>query len=272
MSHLNLEALARLVDEAPTPHEAAHLGTCDACRAELDAMRDDVQALAMLPDVAPAPDAWAALERRLTGEGVIRPQTRIPATSRYLQIAAALLLFLAGSVAGRLSTGTTEQQLAQAPQPAPPAAPQTAGPAATVPHTDDQQAQRLAVDEMAPTPVPPRAASLAQPPRQSPISFASNGGGRLTEPRTIAEAAELLRQTEELYLGALTRYAELTTQSDAGDPIARLAAFQSIVLTTQAALSQTPSDPVINGAHLTALAQRDAALRQVAASTSERWH
>jgi hypothetical protein len=79
----------------------------------------------------------------------------------------------------------------------------------------------------------------------------------------------VLRQAEELYLAALTRYAELAIQAESGDPVARLAALQSIVMTTQAALNQTPMDPVINGYHLTALAQRDATLRQVAAVTSD---
>jgi hypothetical protein len=74
-----------------------------------------------------------------------------------------------------------------------------------------------------------------------------------------------------MYLAALTRYAT-RLERGAGDPIARLAALQSIVMTTQAALNQSPTDPVINGYHLTALAQRDATLKQVAATSSDRWH
>jgi hypothetical protein len=84
------------------------------------------------------------------------------------------------------------------------------------------------------------------------------------------EAAQLLREMEARYLDALTVYAELALGAEAGDPVARLAALQNIILTTQAALSETPTDPVINGYHLTALAQRDATLRQVAAASSER--
>jgi hypothetical protein len=86
------------------------------------------------------------------------------------------------------------------------------------------------------------------------------------------EAAQLLRETEVRYLEALTAYAELALDAEAGDPVARLATLQSIILTTQAALNETPTDPVINGYHLTALAQRDATLRQVAAASSERWY
>jgi hypothetical protein len=86
------------------------------------------------------------------------------------------------------------------------------------------------------------------------------------------EAAQLLRETEARYLEALTAYAELALDAEAGDLVARLATLQSIILTTQAALNETPTDPVINGYHLTALAQRDATLRQVAAASSERWY
>jgi hypothetical protein len=75
-----------------------------------------------------------------------------------------------------------------------------------------------------------------------------------------------------MYLEALTRYAELASQAESGDPVARLAALQSIILTTQAALNETPTDPVINGYHLTALAQRDATLRQVALASGEQWY
>src|SRR5690606_3462243 len=98
-------------------------------------------------------------------------------------------------------------------------------------------------------------------------AFASN-----VQPASLDEAVRALRQTEDLYLGALTRYAELAADADPGDPVARLAALQSIILTTQAALSQTPADPVLNGYHLSAVAQRDATLRQVAAASSEQWY
>ena len=35
MSHLTVEAIARLVDELPEPAEAAHLEGCPDCRAEI---------------------------------------------------------------------------------------------------------------------------------------------------------------------------------------------------------------------------------------------
>jgi hypothetical protein len=274
MPHLNHEALARLVDEPATSHEAAHLAACETCRAELDTMREDVQALALLPDVTPAPDAWDALERRLVDEGLLRRRRYAFAAGHYARLAAAIVLFVAGTAAGRLTAGPGTGQYAVAPQPVPPAA---AGAALPAPPATAFAAGGSDVSQSGQQPPsvmqqPPSVVQQPQQqqPRQSPVSFAATGS--VQQPRTLDEAAALLRQTEEWYLTALTRYAELTTQADVNDPIARLAALQSIVLTTQAALSQTPSDPVINGAHLTAVAQRDAALRQVASTTGERWH
>ena len=88
---------------------------------------------------------------------------------------------------------------------------------------------------------------------------------------TAEEAANAVRITEQAYLNALTRYTELAGRTEATDPVARLAALESIVLTTRAALGQAPADPVINGYHLTALAQRDATIKQLASKSKETW-
>jgi hypothetical protein len=91
------------------------------------------------------------------------------------------------------------------------------------------------------------------------------------EPRTPEEAALMFRQTEALYLDALTRMAELAHDKEPGDPFARLAALEGIMTITREALGQAPADPVLNGYHLTAIAQRDATLKQLAATTSSSW-
>jgi hypothetical protein len=65
--------------------------------------------------------------------------------------------------------------------------------------------------------------------------------------------------------------AELGGGSDYGDPYARLAALEAITSITRAALGQAPADPVLNGYHVTATAQRDATLRQIAAQTTDSW-
>jgi hypothetical protein len=255
MSHLSLETIARLVDDQPNTAETAHLGTCAECRARLDEMREDVHALAMLPDMAAAPDDWAALEQRLTDEGLIRTtgRPRFGWNGRLMQIAAALTLFIGGTLAGRM----------MAPQAG------TVAVDAASPIENPGPARASAPDAALASDVGPQA-PLAEPSARPSASLASNVG--LGRPGTVAEAAQLLRETEAVYLEALTRYAELATQSESGDPVARLAALQSIIMTTQAALNETPTDPVINGYHLTALAQRDATLRQVAAASSERWY
>jgi hypothetical protein len=287
MWHLSPETLARLVDEAPSPEERAHLDACAACRLELEAMQEEVAALAMMPDLAPSPDAWDALERRLLEEGVVRRGVIPVPLHRSGRIAAALLLFVAGTAAGRITAGPGDAPalaVADAPAAGSTGVAGTSTSHATASGTAAPPGAPLAAAAYAecPAPAPPaagRAPVRPLPPRQSPATFAAapaaaggSAGGSFAEPATLDEAASLLRQTEAYYLAALTRYAELTTQAEVNDPVARLAALQSIVMTTQAALSQTPADPVINGAHLTAVAQRDAALRQVDAATSERWH
>jgi hypothetical protein len=90
-------------------------------------------------------------------------------------------------------------------------------------------------------------------------------------PVTVSAAAAAVRETERAYLTALTRYTELAGGTNSADPVARLAALESIVLTTRAALGQAPADPVINGYHLTALAQRDATLKRLSTTSGQTW-
>src|SRR5690606_38698708 len=105
MSHLSLETIARLVEDAPTADEAAHLESCAECRMQLEEMTQDVHALSLLPDMAAAPDQWAGLEQRLVQEGLIRTGSigRHGSTARMMQIAAAVTLFLGGTLAGRMT-------------------------------------------------------------------------------------------------------------------------------------------------------------------------
>jgi hypothetical protein len=99
----------------------------------------------------------------------------------------------------------------------------------------------------------------------------SNASTTANSTEDSAAVAQRVRDTERAYLEALTRYTELAGRTDATDPIARLAALESIVLTTRAALGQSPADPVINGYHLTALAQRDATIKRLAAPNGQTW-
>lgn len=266
MSHLNLETIARLVDDEPTTAESAHLASCAECRTQHAAMIEDVHALSMLPDMAAVPDEWDTLERRLADEGLIRsrPQYAGGRSMRIMQVAAAAVLVLGGTIAGRLTAPATVQVAAAAP----------ATPAGNVEPAVDPARTNTAVDGTPPTTFAVEsltAPSTELPVPRSPVTLAANAGYG-TQPASMDEAAQLLREMEARYLDALTAYAELALDAEAGDPVARLAALQSIILTTQAALNETPTDPVINGYHLTALAQRDATLRQVATASSERWY
>ena len=103
---------ARLVDEAPTPRERQHLDGCEACREELDGLRAQTEALGSLPDLMPPTGDWDELESRLVGEGLIRvgPMgNRITLQATWTQIAAALVLFLAGTGLGAaLGAGTPD--------------------------------------------------------------------------------------------------------------------------------------------------------------------
>lgn len=103
MEHLNLETFARLVDEAPTPEEQAHLARCEECVIELDAMREQSLALGNLPDVRPPKGDWAVLEARMVSEGLVRSSrgfTRLAMTPPWMKVAAALVLFLGGTGLG----------------------------------------------------------------------------------------------------------------------------------------------------------------------------
>jgi hypothetical protein len=86
--------------------------------------------------------------------------------------------------------------------------------------------------------------------------------------RTPDEAARFVRDAEGAYLAAMTRLAELTA-AQSSDPAVRLATLDGIVVTTAAALERSPADPVINGYHLAARAQRDALLRTVSSSPAQ---
>ncbi len=87
----------------------------------------------------------------------------------------------------------------------------------------------------------------------------------------VDDAARVLADAETAYRDALARYAELAGAEAGADPIARLAALDDIVLTTREALSEAPADPVINGYHLTALAQREATMKQLVLA-SNTWY
>lgn len=243
MRHLTLEALARLVDEAPQSQEQAHLAACGGCREELEALRAQTEALRMLPSVLPPPDSWPALSRRMRAEGIIRgggrpAMTRRPAPA-LTRIAAALTLFAAGAAAGYAVRGPLVGDAAQ-----------------VVARADDARSGQGGGDV--------------------PAGHGAQGPGGATEgtdPGTLSSypggatetAGEEVERTDAMFAAALDRFMR-ASGTPAPDPAARLAALDNIVLTTAEALNESPSDPVINSYHVTAVAQRRELIRQLTSS------
>ena len=253
MSHLTLETLARLVDEAPAPEERTHLDGCAHCTAELETLRADAAALAALPEIDPPDTHWPAIRGRLEREGLVRRSGRIRWTTALVRMAAALALFLLGGIAG--AAWRSEP-----------------GPSAVTRLDDNRAAVPVEDRDTPPAPEPNRLVQdVMEPGTIRPIERArSMGPDPLPEGGSAADVARYLREAESRYFEMLTRYAELAGGTEPGDPLARLAALESIVLTTRAALGEAPADPIINGYHLTALAQREATIRQIAA-TGDSW-
>jgi hypothetical protein len=76
-----------------------------------------------------------------------------------------------------------------------------------------------------------------------------------------------------VYLDAVGVLTDLERRAgfDANDPYARLAALEGILSITRTALGQAPADPVLNGYHATAAAQREAILRSIGTRTRGSW-
>lgn len=294
MSHLSLEDLARLVDEAPDPDAAAHLAACADCRLELEALQEQTRWLRELPPPEPRTDGWRALEARLRSEGLIRDArpVRRPVSYALLRMAAALAIFLAGMATGAAIRGNetvATQQPREADWPAAPAVPVRSAPDPapdSAPEPAPEPNPAPPARKPAPTPVPPPVPARTRPappvlasqtdrdrtPRPATERQAEPTGlsTPARPPATPGEAAAAVRRAEAAFLAELTRYAELVGEREqVFNPIERLAALESIVLATRDALQRAPADPVINGYHLAALAQRDAILRRLGRSSDE---
>lgn len=106
MEHLNLETLARLVDEAPSAEERRHLSECPRCRTELELLQGQTAALGELPDLRPPRGDWAVLEARLMSEGLLRHERSfLASTPGWMKVAATVLLFLGGTGLGMALDG-----------------------------------------------------------------------------------------------------------------------------------------------------------------------
>ena len=161
MQHLNDEVLARLVDEDPADDELLHLECCSTCAGELEGMREQVRALAGLPDLSPPPLLAARLRSGLAVEGLL-----LSTRSRrhaMLRTAASIALFAAGGLAGFIGRGAT----AKAPAPAPAA---IASASLQPPATVAEATRRLQQAETAYTAALASYAELSGNPAADPVS------------------------------------------------------------------------------------------------------
>lgn len=267
--HLTIEALARLVDEPPAPGEAAHLRDCLVCRRELAALEEQTRALAALAG-APPSGAWERLAARLEDEGLVRTAERRPTWIHRTQLraAAAVVLFLLGGAAGAaLWSGRAPAPLADAPEAtAPPAYPALRGgfdePPVVVYETEP--APSAAGARLASNPAPEPTAPAAEKAAPDPPAMRDRA-------READLAARELLEAQASFVAALQRLAAVADPASGNDPATRLAALDRLVGLTAAALERAPGDPVINGYHLAAAAERDALRREIDRDAGITW-
>jgi hypothetical protein len=248
MSHLSPETIARLVDETPAAQEAIHLSVCTVCAHELSALQEQTRGLAALGEIRPGRGSWLALEKRLERERLVAAPVQQPVrrgSAVFLRLAASIAIFAIGAASGAALRTT---HLSQPDTGLTPAAQPVAVLEPVTPTVISGQ------PDVQPREMSPGSAARAVAPSIRPSAATVSGRSDPVTDVQLAEAA---------YLRALARFTEAAPSSGT-DPVARLAALESILMTTQAALQEAPADPVINGYHLTALAQRDAVLRQIA--------
>lgn len=270
--HLTLEALARLLDEPPAPGEAAHLRDCLVCRREAAALREQTQALAALGGAPPA-HAWDELEARLRREGLIRggpPRRRTVGTRPGMRAAAAVALLLLGGSAGALLwpertpvpvavvdgvvvTRSDEASVGTDPQP------EEVRYVATPP-VRDASGERLALHA---EPARPAAARVYSAVPEPPAVRATA--------READRAARELLEAQAGFVAALHALAGMADPASGNDALTRLAALDRLVELTADALEAAPGDPVVNGYHLAAAAERDRLRREIERDTRIAW-
>ena len=113
MSHLSIERLAALADEAPTGIEQMHLDSCAECAHEVETHRTLLAMAVGEREALGLPlSRWESLSEKLKDEGLIAAPGRARSGGRvvrtgnpYLRYAAALLLVAGGALLGRVSAG-----------------------------------------------------------------------------------------------------------------------------------------------------------------------
>jgi hypothetical protein len=233
MSHISPERLAALVDETATPDEASHLAACAPCTAELAAHRRLVRmALTDTPREAPPLNDWASLGAMLKAEGIVSTVPLAPPRAPRVQWAMRIAAGLV-LVAGSALAGRWS------------AGGGFPGGVTDQPSSDVARAAASAATPAAPVFDSPQAAMQVLTSAQQEYSDA---------------AAYLAAQdTTSHFIGL-----NVNTYR------ARLTALDNIVASTRTALYQAPQDPVLNQYYLSAMAAREATLKQYQAALPAR--
>jgi hypothetical protein len=279
MQHLDLEQLARLVDEPAEPAEAEHLRGCLVCRRELAEMRAQTAALGELGEMEPPADAWMALEARLLEEKLIREPARVRTIgfSRvHLRIAASLALFLMGGAAGALLWRSPDAQQIRSMDPA----------VAQAPRSTSRPATLMSAPEVTYVMDAPADAPIQAPAADGNGARLAMNGAEPSAPRVVAprrtppqrataeeadRAARELVRAQATYMAALQRLVAIADPRSGNAPETRMAALDRLVQLTAEALERVPGDPVINGYHLAAVAERDALRREMEKDAQATW-
>jgi hypothetical protein len=246
MSHLPSERLAELADGEPTVAEAEHLAACASCATERGAHKRLLTlALDERDRIAPPLTDWTTLSARLRDEGIIsstitapvtveatvvampRPRPHRRAWLAGLRVAAGLVIAVGFGALGRMSAGASIV----------PSAPEV-----------------LAVfDRMAGH---PRPGGPAKDPADLTAPF-----------NDVTEALAALQTAQRSYDRAVTFIAAHDTTApspEAGEVFrTRLAALDEMAETSRMALTEAPTDPVLNQYYLSTLGAREVTLRQL---------
>lgn len=226
MERLTLEQLARLVDEQPTPEEQEALDRDPEARRQLEALQAQTAALKDLPAVLPPPPGWEQLRARLAAAGLIRRRPhRLAVSRKWLQAAAALVLFAGGTGLG----------------------------AAVAPGLSSRFDGRADGRENG-SPGTAAAGALPAATAAAAPSFA-----------TIEEARSAVESAEEQWAEAFDAYQRLLRSQGllpaAPDPASRAQFMELIRSASQTALQESPGDPFLNTVYVSATREQENLLR-----------
>jgi hypothetical protein len=278
MEHLTSEALARLVDESPTPEERGHLNRCRRCRDELDALQAQTLGLSHLPDLRPPRADWDLLEGRLREEGLVHDI--VPSALEPVQGSGSPSLRRVGdgvrppSERGRTGTdtaflptrwlaGATPRRIAAGVALVVAGATLGAGTTAALAGGGDALFRDGGPrsGEMALQGGSPGGSSGGLPASLAGVPEALGLDAPLRA-LSVEEAEEAVRLTESWYLSALLRYRD-RLGSEGPDPLSRYLALETLMAAGQAALRDAPTDPFLNGLLVNMHAEREAALQGI---------